>query len=222
MTLPREDVSNGLLTELDDMEQLLRSLDGADWAKPSRCEGWTVAGVASHAVGGIADVVNGKLEGLGSPEATQREVDERKGASPSELADEAAQIRKQAGDMLTIFDDDAWQAPAPGGYEGTLGDGVEALWFDLYMHADDIRNAIGRPSEHSDGLRASASHISTELSKRSWGPATLAFDGLPEFPVNGGGGKRVDGDPLKFALVATGRDDPASIGLDEDVNLYKD
>jgi len=220
MTLPREDVSAGLVAELDNIEQLLRSLDDKDWAKPSRCEGWDVSGVASHAIGGIADVVNGKLDGLGTPEATQREVDERKGRTPAELADEAAAVRKQASDMLTIFDDDAWQAPAPGGYEGTLGDGVEALWFDLYMHGDDIRNALGRPSEHGDGLRASASHIATELTKRSWGPATIALDGLPEFPVNGGGGKRIDGDPLKFTLVATGRDDPSSIGLDDSVNLY--
>ncbi|MEX0663446.1 MAG: maleylpyruvate isomerase family mycothiol-dependent enzyme [Acidimicrobiia bacterium] len=220
MPLPREDVSAGLLTELDNMEALLRSLDADDWTKPSRCEGWNVAGVASHAVGGIADVVNGQLDGLGTPEVTQREVDERAGRSPSELADEAAAVRKQAGDMLTIFDDAAWESPAPGGYDGTLGDGVEALWFDLYMHADDIRAAIGRPSEHGDGLRASASHIATELTKRKWGPATIALDGLPEYVVNGGGGTRVRGDALAFALAATGRAAPATIGLDESVNLY--
>lgn len=219
MTLPREDVSAGLVAELDNIEQLLRSLDDDDWGKPSRCENWDVSGVASHAIGGIADVVNGKLEGLGTPEATQREVDERKGRTPSELADEAAAVRKQASDMLTIFDDDAWQAPAPGGYEGTLGDGVEALWFDLYMHGDDIRNALGRPSDRGDGLRPTLSHIATELTKRQWKPATLAFDGYPQFDVSGGGTK-IDGDPLKFALAATGRDDASSIGLDDSVNLY--
>jgi uncharacterized protein (TIGR03083 family) len=220
MTLPREDVSAGLLAELDDMEALLRSLDAQDWVKPSRCEGWTVAGVAAHAIGSMADVVNGRLDGLGSPEVTQREVDERAGRSPSDLADEAAAVRKQAADMLTIFDDAAWGSPAPGGYDGTLGDGVEALWFDLYMHADDIRAAIGRPSEHTDGLRASASHIATELTKRKWGPATIALDGLPEFDVNGGGGTRVGGNALAFALAATGRTDPSTVGLDDSVNLY--
>ncbi len=220
MTLPREDVSAGLVAELDDMEALLRSLDDADWVKPSRCEGWTAAGVAAHAVGGIADVVNGRLDGLGTPEVTQREVDERAGRSPSDLADEAATVRKQAADMLTMFDDAAWEAPAPGGYDGTLGDGVEALWFDLYMHADDIRAAIGRPSQPGDGLRASASHIATELTKRGWGPATIALDGLPEFAVGGGGGQRITGDPIPFVLAATGRSDPGPLGLDAGVNLY--
>jgi uncharacterized protein (TIGR03083 family) len=220
MTLSRDEVSKGLVVELDNMEQLLRSIDDDDWNKPSRCEGWTVAGVASHAVGGVADVVNGKLDGLGTPEVTQREVEERAGRSPAELADEVATIRKQAADMLTIFDDDAWQAPAPGGYAGTLGDGVEAMWFDLYAHGDDIRDAIGRPSERGDGLRPTVSHIATELTKRGWGPATLALDGLPEFPVGDGTGPRIDGDPLQFMRVATGRENAASMGLDDDVNLY--
>jgi uncharacterized protein (TIGR03083 family) len=176
--------------------------------------------VASHAIGSMADVVNLRLDGLGTPEVTQREVDERAGRSPAELADECARVRKQAQDMLPGFDDASWSAPAPGGYEGTLGDGVEALWFDFFMHADDIRAAIGRPSEPSDGLRASASHIATELTKREWGPATIALDGLPEFEVSGGGARKIEGDPMKFALAATGRTDPASIGLDASVNLY--
>jgi len=219
-TLSREDITAGLLAEMQRFEDLVRSLNEKQWAMPSRCEGWTVAGVASHAIGSMADVVNLRLDGLGTPEVTQREVEERAGRSPAELADEAAQVRKQAADMMPGFDDASWNAPSPGGYEGTLGDGVEALWFDFYMHGDDIRAAIGRPSEPSDGLRASASHIATELTKRKWGPATIALDGLPEFDVSGGGGQRVEGDPLAFALAATGRTDPGTVGLDDNVNLY--
>jgi uncharacterized protein (TIGR03083 family) len=219
-TLSRDDITNGLLEEMVQFEDLVRSLSDDDWKKPTRCEGWTVAGVASHAIGSMADVVNLRLDGLGTPEVTQREVDERAGRSPAELADEAAQVRKQAIDLLPGFDDAAWNAPAPGGYEGTLGDGVEALWFDFYMHGDDIRAAIGRPSVRTDGLRASASHIATGLTNRKWRPATLALEGLPEFEVSGGGGDRIEGDPLAFALAATGRSDPATVGLDASVNLY--
>jgi len=123
--------------------------------------------------------------------------------------------------MLPGFDEVAWNAPAPGGYEGTLGDGVEALWFDFFMHGDDIRAAIGRPSEpHDDGLRATTSHIATQLTKRKWGPATIALEGVPEFDVSGGGSERVEGDPMAFALAATGRSDPSTFGLDASVNLY--
>jgi uncharacterized protein (TIGR03083 family) len=220
MTLPRDEVTAGLLAELDDYAALLRSIDDADRGTPTRCAGWDVGDVAAHTIGSLADVVAGRLDGLGSPEVTEREVVERRGRSTAELADECAEVRTAAAGLLALFDDAAWSGPAPGGYEGTLGDGVEALWYDTYLHADDIRSALRQPSVPGDGLRAAASHLSVELTKRGWGPATLAFDGLPEFPVSGGGGRRIDGDPLAFTLVATGRADPATLGLDETVNVY--
>ena len=220
MALPRDEVSAGLLAELDNFEALLRSLDDDARSTPTRCGAWDVGDVASHTIGSLADVVAGRLDGLGSPEVTEREVAERRGRSLTELADECAEVRDAARGLLAVFDDDAWNAEAPGGYEGTLGDGVEALWYDTYLHADDIRSALGRPSVPGDGLRAAASHLSVELSKRGWGPATLALDGLPEFPVSGGGGRRIDGDPLVFTLAATGRADPGMLGLDATVNVY--
>lgn len=221
MTLPRNDVSTGILDELDNFRALLLSLNVAEWETPSRCEGWTVAGVASHVVGSMADVVAGNLDGLGTPEVTAREVTERAGRSPAELADECASVRDASKDLLAVFDDDAWVAPAPGGYDGTLGDGVEALWYDTFLHADDIRAAIGRPTEITDGLRASLSHLSTVLDHRGWGPATLAFPGQPRFDI-GGGGPEITGNAFEFVLAATGRLDPAKLGLDERVDVYRD
>src|SRR4051794_27957635 len=152
MALPRSEVSDGLLDELDRFEALLRTIDAAGWDRPSRCAGWTVGDVARHTVGGIADVVAGRLDGLGSPEVTEREVAERAGRSPEQLADECAEVRKGAAGLLPLFDDAAWAAAAPGGYEGTLGDGVEALWYDTWMHGDDIRAALGRPTELGNAL----------------------------------------------------------------------
>ena len=220
MSLPRDQVSAGLIAELANFEALLRSIEDDARGTPTRCGGWDVGDVASHTIGSLADVVAGRLDGLGSPEVTEREVLERRSRSLGELAEECARVRDAAVGLLALFDDAAWSAPAPGGYEGTLGDGVEALWYDTYLHADDIRAAIGQPSVAGDGLEAAASHLSTELTKRGWGPATLAFDGLPEFPVSGGGGRRIDGEPLAFTLAATGRLDPASLGLEPDVNVY--
>ena len=54
-----------------------------------------------------------------------------------------------------------------------------------------------------------------------WGPALLAFDGLPEFAVGDASGRRLTGDAYPFVLVATGRADPASLGLDASVNIYR-
>jgi uncharacterized protein (TIGR03083 family) len=220
MTLPRDEVTAGLLDELSDFEKLVRSLDDQQWSTPSRCEGWTVGDVAGHVIGSMSDVVNGRLDGLGTPEVTEREVAERRGRTPAQLADECAEVREAAQGLLAAFDEDAWQAPAPGGYVGTLGDGVEALWYDTYLHADDMRSVLGQPPQRTTaGDKASVSHLATELTKRGWQPTTLAFDGLPEFEVSGGG-TRIEGDAFPFILAATGRADASALGFDSSVNVY--
>jgi hypothetical protein len=58
------------------------------------------------------------------------------------------------------------------------------------------------------------------LTEQGYRPVTLAFAGFGEFPVSGGG-DAVNGDADAFVLVATGRADPATLGLDEAVNIYR-
>jgi uncharacterized protein (TIGR03083 family) len=219
MALPRTTVTAGLLQELDDFSALVRTLTDQEWSTPSRCEGWTVGDVARHLTGSMTDVTTGNLDGIGTPEGTQREVDERRGRTPGEIADELDAATKASADMVTLFDDDAWNGPAPAGLPYSLGVGVEALWYDAYLHADDIRAAVGRPPERGPGLEASVSHVAYFLEDRSWGPATLALDGMREYEI-GGGGRRITGDPLAFVLAATGRADPAPLGLDATVDIY--
>src|SRR6476469_4894131 len=120
--------------EVGRFEALVRSVDAAGWDRPSRCDGWSAGDVAKHVVGQFADVVAGRFDGLGSDEATQREVDERVGRGPKEVADELAELRPALAGLLALFDDDAWSAPAPGGAAGTLGQGVEGLWSDMVLH----------------------------------------------------------------------------------------
>ncbi len=205
MALPRSEVSDGLLEELDRFEALLRTIDAAEWERPSRCAGWTVGDVARHTVGGIADVVTGQLDGLGTPEVTAREVSERAGRSAEALADECAEVRKGAAGLLPLFDDEAWAATAPGGYEGTLGDGVEALWYDTWMHHDDIRAALGRAPELGNGVPGALSHIRFELAKRGWHGA---------MPSTG------DADAYAFLMVATGRADASTYAGETPLNVY--
>jgi uncharacterized protein (TIGR03083 family) len=189
MVLPKDEITAGLLAELDRFEALLRSLDPADRDTPSRCDGWSVGDVAAHLIGTMADITAGRFDGLGTPEVTEREVLERREASLKELADECVEVRGGMAGLLPIFDDAAWSAPAPGGYDGTLAEAAEALWYDTFLHADDIRAALGRPTELGPGLRAATSHVGFELAKRGWSGE------VPEV-----------GDPaMAFVLVATGR-----------------
>ena len=219
MTLSRSEVMSGLVAELEAFGTLIGSLDAEQWATATRCEGWAVADVAAHVTGSMADVVSGQLDGLGSPEVTAREVAERQGRSPAEMASELAQVTKLAAELGQAFDDAAWEAPAPGGYDGSLGEGVEALWYDAYLHGDDIRVALGRPSERGPGMRPTVIHVAMLLDKRGWGPATLRFDDMETVDI-GAGGREFTGDPLPFVLAATGRGDPVPLGLDDTVNIY--
>ena len=219
MTLSLHEVRDGIAAEHQAFAALLRGLDGDAWARPSRCNGWTVADVAAHVSGSMAEIVAGELEGQGTEPVTARQVAQRRGRTNDELADELEGAAKGSADLLAVFDESAWAGPSPGGFDGTLGDAVEALWYDAYLHADDIRAATGLPSVRGPGLKASLSHVATVLGQRGWGPATLAFDGFDEFDV-GGGGKRIEGDALAFVLAATGRADPSTFGLGPDVNIY--
>jgi uncharacterized protein (TIGR03083 family) len=217
VTLSREEVGPGIIAELEIFGRLVGSLSPEELATPSRCEGWSVGDVAAHVIGTVVDIVEGRFDGLGSPEVTKREVDERRGRSGAELAEELTGATKSAQDLLAVFDDAAWDGPAPGGYEGTLRQGIEAIMYDAYLHADDILSALGRPSvREGNGLRSAVHHVAFELEKRNWGPATLAFDGIEEVTV-GGGGDKVTGEALPFVLAATGRVESPDV-----LNIYAD
>ena len=205
MALARTVVSEGLIDELERFEELVRSLSSEQWKTPSRCDGWTVGDVAGHVIGSMADVAAGRLDGLGTPEVTKREVDERAGRSPAELADECAEVTKAAAGMLPLFDDAAWAGPGPGGFDGTLGDGVEALWYDTWMHAEDIRAALGRSPIFSSGFSAARSHVAWDLGR------VAQWQGeMPE----------ADDDAYAFIMVATGRGDAPTLGAAAPPNIY--
>jgi len=218
MGLPRTLTQSEFGGELGRFESLIRSVDPADWGRPRRCAGWSAGDVAKHVVGQFADVVAGRFDGLGTDEATQREVDERVGLGPDEVADELAGLIPSLTALLGSFDDAAWAAPSPNG-TGTLGEGVEALWSDMVLHADDVRCAVGRDAPADVDPTPAVSHIADVLTQRAWRPATIALDGLPRFDVSGGGDE-ITGAPWPFALAATGRGNPEALGLDPSINIY--
>ena len=205
MTLPREDVETGLIYELGQFEILLRTLTPQQWEIPSRCEGWTLGDIARHNVGSIADVATGRLDGLGTPEVTAREVAERAGHTIEQLADECAEVTKAAAGLLAMLDDAAWDAPAGGSYDGSLGNGVEALWFDAWMHADDIRSALGIASVVGPGLRGALSHVEPFLRGLDW---------------NGPIPNEADAGAFEFVMVATGRARASTGAVNSPVNIY--
>jgi uncharacterized protein (TIGR03083 family) len=222
MTLARSVVVPGMLAEYGTFADLLSDLSPEQWEAPSRCEGWRVADVAAHVVGQLTDVTALRFDGLGTPEVTARQVDERRGRSAAELADELRTATKAAADLADAFDEDAYNAEGPQGNGQTVGAGLEALWFDTYLHADDILSGLDRSVTTKEALAPSVSHISDVLTGEGAAPATIRLTGLQEFHVSGGDLRNcIEGDPMQFILVSTGRADPATMGLGPEINIYR-
>lgn len=222
MTLARSVVVPGMITEYGLFADLLDGLTPQEWEARSRCEDWRVADVAAHVVGQLTDVTALRLDGLGTPEVTARQVDERRGRSAADLAEELRTTSKAATDLVEAFDEDAFNTEGPQGNGQTLGYGLEALWFDTYLHGDDILAAIGRTNTSKAAHAPSVSHISDTLTQEGASPATIRLTGLDEFLISGGdGGRLISGDPKQFILVATGRADPATMGLEPEINIYR-
>jgi uncharacterized protein (TIGR03083 family) len=217
MGLGREEAIAGLLAEYEAFGDLVRSLDERQWEAPSRCDGWTAGDVARHVVGTATDVANGAA-GTHTPE---EEVAERKGRSANDIAGELDTALDTLRNLAAIIDDNAWNGPSPVP-DLTMRQGILVLFYDVFVHGDDIRAAVGLPPATPGlGLDASIEYLAEQLHQRGWGPATLALDGMEKADI-GGGGDPVTGDPKQFVLTATGRAEPGALGLDETVNIYAD
>ncbi|MEY2420034.1 MAG: hypothetical protein QOI95_101 [Acidimicrobiaceae bacterium] len=221
MTLPRSEVVAGTAAQLSALEDLIRSLDDAQWKSPTRCTGWTISDIAAHVTGQLVDIVAGRFDRLAGPDATAIQVKERSGRTPHQIADELHEAAATANRVVASLDDAGWNGPGPSGLGGTVGHGVEGIWNDAWIHTDDIRAALGLSSDRGAGLRASVSFLTDLLTRRGWGSATLKLDGFPPLSIGRGGHPDISGDALTFVLVVTGRADPAVFALDETINVYR-
>jgi uncharacterized protein (TIGR03083 family) len=212
--LVRTDVARGVLDEYESFAALVESLDAKAWETPTRCTGFEVRDVAGHVIGLAEDVV----KGVPGSRNAEEEAASVRGDTPTQAAARLRAVIESLRPLLDALDDDMWNGPS-GVPDLTFGRGVLTLWYDAFVHADDIRAALGRPSESGPGLAASVEYLAGELTTRDWGPATLALDGLPRHDVSGGGGE-ITGDPMQFVLVATGRAEPATMGLEPGVSIY--
>jgi uncharacterized protein (TIGR03083 family) len=214
LELDRASTSAGAIAEYEAFADLVASLDAREWATPTRCEGFDVCDVAGHVIGLAEDVAKG-VPGTRNAEEEAASV---RSDPPAQAAARLRAALEPIRALLSAVDDATWNGPS-GVPDLTLGDGVLLLWYDAYVHADDIRAAIGRESARGDGLNASIVYLVGQLSARGYGPVTLELDGMPQRAI-GTGGSTVTGDALAFVLAATGRTAPEPLGLEASVNIY--
>jgi uncharacterized protein (TIGR03083 family) len=232
MQITQTQIAAAMRDERQRLVSYLESLPDAAWDKPSLCEGWRVRDVVSHLIGNAADIVAQNLEGAGSEEYNQRQIDERAGRSPAELLAEWAEQGPAFEAAIEALDDTFWNTPYL--EMGTVGEALQRLVEDIWVHAQDIRVALGEAPSAGPGVDATLDVIARELPARcrrlAPGVASARIAGR-EVEIGGEGESlEVDGDPIALALAGTGRHVPdagvvsirpsAPAGFADALNVY--
>ena len=153
----------GLFDSWDAIDRLLTGLPDVRWKSPTPLPGWCVHDVVAHVIG-----TESMLLGVPTPEsdvdvASQAHVRNPIGElnecwirhlSGETGADVLARFRRvtaERREALTAMSDDDWNAPTvtPAGPD-SYGRFMRIRIFDCWMHEQDIREALSRPSSDAD------------------------------------------------------------------------
>lgn len=209
--MEQHEIIEGLREERERLMEYLSGLPDGAWDRASLCPGWRVRDVVAHLIGNCADVLDQNLDGVGSDAYNQRQVDERLGRSPAELLAEWAQAGPGCEAVYEAMPPDLWRMEMPG-IIGWIGGGVLRQLEDLWVHAQDVRIGLGGEPSAGTGVRAAlevaAADVEPLLRKHASEIGAIELR-LPDFertiPGDGDRTVHITGDPVAFALVATGR-----------------
>ena len=217
-------------TEYRRFLDLLRSLDAADWAKPTECAGWDVRAVAAHLLGMVEMAASVREQARQNKLARTRserhgrlfidaltglQVDERAAMSPQQIverfaarAPKAVKGRRRAPGFIRRR-----PLPVPQHVQGreetwTLGYLLDVvLTRDPWMHRVSIARATGVPlvltPEHDGVLVAD---VVAEWANRHGRPFSLRLTG----PAGGrwsrgAAGPEIEMDTVEFCRLLSGR-----------------
>lgn len=211
----RDQTMTGLLHQYDSFTELIGALDASQWTRQTRCTGWQVRDVAGHVVGQAVDLVSGAI-GTRTPDEQATAL---RGESPAALAARLHTAMDSVTRLATVFDDALWSAPSPA--PGlTIGQGMHALLQDAHVHGDDIAAASGLPFDAGPGLHASLDFVLGALLRDDTAAADPAVARLLAVPVDHFSEKTGIA-AHDFLLAATGRGDPARLGLPDLINIFR-
>lgn len=199
--LDKSDVLAGLFAVWDDIGVLLDELAETDWQAPSPLPGWDVKAVVSHMIGtesflaGVAapqpDIDVKTLEHVRNDIGAMNEcwVRHLSGESGAEVVARFRAVTNARRTVLESLSADDWNAvtPTPAGPD-TYGRFMRVRVFDCWMHEQDIRVGLNRPSSDEE-LAGPASQLALdEIS------STMGF-------VVGKRGNAPDGSRVLFELT---------------------
>ncbi len=199
--LDKSDVLSGLFAVWDAIDALLEGLPETGWHAATPLPAWSVQAVVSHMIG-----TESFLAGIAPPEVdidvssldhvrndigvmNERWVRHLSAESGNSVLERFRAVTNDRRTALTTLPDDDWNAltPTPVGPE-SYGRFMRVRVFDCWMHEQDIRMALQRPSS-DDELDGPASRLSLDEIA-----ATMGF-------VVGKLGKAPDGSRVLFDLT---------------------
>jgi uncharacterized protein (TIGR03083 family) len=155
-----------LTIERDELVPLLRSRADADFALPvAACPGWTVRDVLAHCSCALNRVVENRFEkGVFSPESNDRDIAERADWTNARIVDELERGMTEAGPLI-----------------GRAGGVLDALALGEWVHAGDVREALGEPGAYAGrGLPEALALLGTLTRARRHVPLHADLDDLDE------------------------------------------
>jgi len=172
--LDKSEVLPGLFAVWDDLDALLNPLSEAEWQAATPLPGWCVRAVVSHMVGtesflaGIAvpaaDIDVSGLDHVRNDIGVMNEcwVRQLSGESGASVLERFRAITDERRTVLTNLPDDEWKAATltPAGTD-SYARFMRIRVFDCWMHEQDIREALRRPSSDDD-LRGQASQLALD------------------------------------------------------------
>jgi len=225
VNITQKELAAAMRDERTRLVSYLEALPEGAWDKQTLCEGWSVRELVAHLIGNAADLLAQNFDGAGSPEYNQRQVDERAGRSPAELLSEWAGHGPAFEAAIEGFDDALWTADYLD--LGTVGEALQRLVEDIWVHAQDIRIPLGDAPDVGPGLDATLDCIARELPKRcarlapAIGSVRIETGGTTRDVVVGADGVTVTvtGEPVAVAFAGTGRITLDSAQADGEVSV---
>ncbi|MGY4277609.1 maleylpyruvate isomerase family mycothiol-dependent enzyme [Streptomyces sp. M18.1] len=169
-----------LAAERDELLPLLRSRTDADFALPvAACPGWTVRDVLAHCSSALTRAVENRFErGVFSPESNDRDIAERADWTNAQVLDELERGMTEAGPVI-----------------GRAGGVLDMLALGEWVHAGDVRVALGEPGAYAGrGLPEALALLGTLTRDRGHVPLHADLDDVDEpLKLGGASGERPPG-----------------------------
>lgn len=190
--LAKDDVLPGLIASWAAIERLLDGMAEGDWGRPSPLPAWQVRDIVAHIIG-----TESMLLGIAAPEAdvdvrtldhvhndigaaNEHWVRHLRGESGAAMLDRFRDVTARRRSMVTKMIPEAWDAltQTPAGPD-TYGRFMRVRVFDCWMHEQDIRDALDRPSADAE-LIGPDTRLALDEVQSSMGFVVGKLGGAPE------------------------------------------